>query len=512
MKIVVCEFRQESNSFNPVNAKWKDFQRCGIYENEEMRRALEGKPCAVNGMFCAIQAAGENCIPTISMNGNSGGIVDQSVVDYFLEKAVSALRKELPVDGVFVSLHGATQSTKWEDVCGEILSVLRQTVGSSAVIAISCDLHANVTEKMWEMADIICGYHTYPHVDFFETGYRAAELGIRALRGEKLQKSRVELPMIVTASSYTTLRGEFSKLMEEGKQMVENDEIQDFSIFQMQPWLDVSCGRSTVVAIGHKAQECANYLAERLWTLRHTFHAPLYTVSQICRIAKENTTGRPIILVDASDSTNAGACGDSAFVLKEILTKYPTLKSAFYLNDPRLVEEAFAAGVGAKRQLVIGGSISGSENVSVISTAVVRSLHDGKYILEGPASKGMPCNIGKTAVLTVKNTDIVVCQAISAPGDPQIYRYNGIEPENYQLVVVKACTSYRAAYEKIAAGIYEADTIGAAAVNLDRLTFTHIPTAFFHFANHSLDAEAPQLLAVKQSSAAEGNAEWNSMS
>ena len=447
------------------------------------------------------------------MRATSGGPVEQEVVSCYLTAMLDCLRTQGPFDALILSFHGATQSVQEDDVCGHILEELRKAAGPDVVMAIGCDLHANITQKIRRNADYICGFQTYPHVDQFQTGVRAARLAFRHLQGGKrLYRAAVTLPMIVPASGYSTLSGRFAQITDRAHQMTEEKKLVDFTLFQMQPWLDVSCGRSTVVAIGHKAQECANYLAERLWTLRHTFHAPLYTVSQICRIAKENTTGRPIILVDASDSTNAGACGDSAFVLKEILTKYPTLKSAFYLNDPRLVEEAFAAGVGAKRQLVIGGSISGSENVSVISTAVVRSLHDGKYILEGPASKGMPCNIGKTAVLTVKNTDIVVCQAISAPGDPQIYRYNGIEPENYQLVVVKACTSYRAAYEKIAAGIYEADTIGAAAVNLDRLTFTHIPTAFFHFANHSLDAEAPQLLAVKQSSAAEGNAEWNSMS
>jgi microcystin degradation protein MlrC len=56
-------------------------------------------------------------------------------------------------------------------------------------------------------------------------------------------------------------------------------------------------------------------------------------------------------------------------------------------------------------------------------------------------------------------------------GDPQLYRAFGIEPSMYDLVVVKANTSFRVGYAKIAGEIYEADTPGAAAPDLLRLSF-----------------------------------------
>ena len=489
MKIIIGEFRQETNSFNPVTEKWEDFLRCGIYEGKQMEEALKGEPCAVNGMFQAVEEAGGTFVPAVSMNGDSGGIVDQEVVDVFLAKTLAVLGREMPVDGVFLSLHGATQTVEWEDGCGEILSRIREKAGERAVIAASCDLHANVTELMWKSADFICGYHTYPHVDFYETGYRAARLGIQAIQGKKLAMVRSELPMIVPASSYTTLRGSFAELMEKGDWMVNQGRITDYSIFQMQPWLDVSCGGSAILTIGEEpkeAEECARCLAEQLWEIRHSFRSSLLSVSEICRIAQKNQSGKPVILVDSSDSTNAGACGDSAVVLREILAEGGNLKTAFYLNDPALVEDAFRAGVGAEKEFVVGGSVSGKRGLSATVTAVVRSLHDGRFHREGPAGKGMLCNVGTTAVLSVGAVDLVVCQAIAAPGDPQLYRHFGIEPGEYQLVVVKACTSYRASYEGMAAGIYEADTAGAAAVNLDKLMFRRLPKTFFPFTNREL--------------------------
>ena len=49
MKIAICEFREETNSFNPVPRSMADFQRCGVYGGTDMYRALRDKPCAVGG-------------------------------------------------------------------------------------------------------------------------------------------------------------------------------------------------------------------------------------------------------------------------------------------------------------------------------------------------------------------------------------------------------------------------------------------------------------------------------
>jgi microcystin degradation protein MlrC len=72
------------------------------------------------------------------------------------------------------------------------------------------------------------------------------------------------------------------------------------------------------------------------------------------------------------------------------------------------------------------------------------------------------------------NLDALICQMIVSPGDPQLYRGFGIEPMMYDLVVVKANTSFRVGYAKIAGEIYEADTPGAAAPDLLRLPFRRL--------------------------------------
>ncbi len=109
----------------------------------------------------------------------------------------------------------------------------------------------------------------------------------------------------------------------------------------------------------------------------------------------------------------------------------------------------------------------------------MRSLHEGEFRQEVVGHTGQVSRLGRSAVLRFGNLDVLVCGAIVAPGDPQLYRAFGIEPLMYDLVVVKANTSFRVGYAKIAGEIYEADTPGAAAPDLLRLPFRKFPRSLY---------------------------------
>jgi len=483
----LCEFHQETNSFNPVTTTFEDFERSGVLEGKEMVRVRGSGPTAVAGMCQSIREAGALALPILSMSSQSGGRVEQAVLDTFLGKTLSVIRESMPVDGVFVSLHGATQTTEHDDACGMILRALREKVGEAAVIAASCDLHANVTSTMIKNADVICGYHTYPHVDFFETGYRAGKLGIDCLlRRQNLKMVCVRIPMIAPASGYTTLHGPFRELMAYGASLVKEEELVDFSIFQMQPWLDVEEGGSTVLAVAREygaAERHAVDLAKRLLELRREFKPLLHEIDEVIDLAEANKSGKPVILVDSADSSNAGATGDSVAVVRRLLERESNLKTAFVLSDAPAAELAHSMGVGSKAVFSMGGAKDPSRSAPITVEAYVKSLHDGVFCQEGPAGRGLVRNIGRTAVLSGGNIDMVVCHSVVGNGDPQLYRAFGIEPTFYQLVVVKACTSYRAAYRELAATICDTNTPGAASVELLSLNFQKIPHSFYPFSD-----------------------------
>ena len=208
-RVIVCEFHEETNTFNPTVMEKEGFEVVRFAEGQEAYNLCVKLPCAFHGMIDGIEESGGIVMPTVSLYGPSGGVVADSVYDMLLQKMEYYVNTIGEFDGICVSLHGATCTVSKEDACGEFLRFLRDLAGEEKIIAVSCDLHANVTQKMLEAADLICGYQTYPHVDFYESGLRAARLCMRKLKGEPIVMAATTIPMMVPPAGFTSLSGTF---------------------------------------------------------------------------------------------------------------------------------------------------------------------------------------------------------------------------------------------------------------------------------------------------------------
>ncbi|KAG1186178.1 hypothetical protein G6F35_014707 [Rhizopus arrhizus] len=89
---------------------------------------------------------------------------------------LQGLSVAMPLDGVYLDLHGAMVTEHLDDGEGELLKRVRELVGPHVPVVASLDLHANVTRAMVRHADALVCYRTYPHIDMAETGQRAATL------------------------------------------------------------------------------------------------------------------------------------------------------------------------------------------------------------------------------------------------------------------------------------------------------------------------------------------------
>ncbi len=385
-RIFVCEMLQESNSFNPVLSGFEEF---------EIRKPMRLKKAGatIDGMIACVQENGMIPVVGLCMRAKSGGPVDHAVVDNFVEKTAKELKNAGRIDGVLVSMHGATLSDVSDDVCGDILEKIREEVGENMVVSIACDLHANVTEKMMRYADYICGYQTYPHIDHYQVGYRAAMLAIRHIRGDRAKMACVSVPIMASAHGYTTGTGALSNLMRRAEAMVEEGKILDFTVFQVQPWLDIKEIGSVIVVIAcdeNAAKAAACDLAMEEFDIRREIQGEkLYSVSEVIKEALDNDTDKPVILVDSADSPNAGATGDNAAVLEALLPYSDKLHAAVSITDPIAVEKAFSVGVGNKCDFMIGAALApGLSRPVCVKNALVKSLHDGDFTLYGPAERG----------------------------------------------------------------------------------------------------------------------------
>ena len=497
-RIYLCGLQQETDSFNLVPTTIEDYLGVDYSDpayTEETGRIIPETigDGALRGMLDVMAVRGCEVICGVHANARSGGAVQPDVVEWFLRHTLTEISHAGKLDGVLVVLHGATQSQTSDDVCGDILTAIREAVGEEMVIAASCDLHANVTERMARAADYICGYQTYPHLDFYRVGSRAATLLADHLEGRKRKMAHVTVPVMVSAHAYSTERGGLKLLMDRGHEMVANGRLADFTIFQVQPWLDVEKIGSAVLAVAddeETAVAAAKELALGSFALRKELQGePLWSIDEVVEKARAtHEDGHPVVLADSADSPGAGANGDSAAVLEAVLPYRDTLRVAFALDDTPAVEKAWQLGVGAVADFTLGATRAPHLTHSVVvKDALVRSLSDGTFIHEGAARRGAEINIGRCAVLQAGKIQILLSTNSRFNGDLQFYRGFGIEPTMCDLVNVKRCTSFRANYEPFAALICNTATPGASSPDLKSLPYQRIPRPFYPFDEVSED-------------------------
>lgn len=481
-RILICAFHQESNTFNPI--PW-DIDRFGTNREFEgaarLEKSLNGKT-AVHGGYTAITEAGGEVIPTVFLHAGSGGRVKDDVLQYLCERMEYYAQTE-EFDGIYAALHGATCMATDDDGCGKLLEHLRKLAGDKPIAA-SFDLHAKITDKVLKNADIVCGYQTYPHIDFFETGYRAAKHLMGLLEGKKYHMATMNLPMLVPPAGYTTREEPFKSLLEKAKGMIADGKLSDATVFPVQPWLDIPEIMSRVVAISEDADQasaCAMELAKDLWAMKDNMWPDLKSIDEIIDAAEANKTGKPVLLVDAADSPNGGAVGDSCAVALRLRERGSNLRTGMFIIDPAAVELAFQTGVGNKAEFTVGAGFTKGAPGPLKAEGLVRSLHDGWFRLEGKAGRGNPGWLGKTAVVSFDNIDVVLCCRCFNSGDPQILRHFGVDPALCDLVVVKANTSFREPYSYISDLVYFGDTPGAGASNLQQLQWENLPKGLYPF-------------------------------
>ena len=319
-RILIVEFRQETNTFNPVVMTKEMFNGGKGFEGEEIFQTRLSTRTAICGAVAAFREVGATVIPTVfvSATASSGGRVADDVLEFVMER-VRWYAEHNEFDAIYASLHGATCTVSCDDACGKLTGLLRTLAGDKPVVA-SFDLHANITDRVLNNLNAVCGYQTYPHVDFYETGYRAARRCIDLLEGRSYKMAAAAVPMLIPPAGYTSNDTPFKEVIQMGKEMIANGTLLDFTVFPVQPWLDIPEIASRTITIAEDAETakcCADKLAQALCDLRDQVMPEMLSIDEIIDIAEKNDTGKCVIVSEFADSPNGGCVGDSvAFPLR----------------------------------------------------------------------------------------------------------------------------------------------------------------------------------------------------
>ena len=311
------------------------------------------------------------------------------------------------------------------------------------------------------------------------TGQAAAELMLRALRGEvRPVVGMRKLPLIVPPENQQTTHGPMKTVWDTAEAYRRSHpEILSVSVFGVQPWLDIDEMGCATLAVAdanrESAQTCAREAARKLWDVKAELEVQRVDPRAAIREALA-TPGGPVVLADSADSPTAGAPGDSAELVRLLLEEAPNVPSIAWVRDPGAVDRAWKLRPGDSIRTSIGATFTKELFRPVEIEGRVRSLSDGRFVFRGAYNSGMLNEMGRTVVIEVGPLSIVVSEEAASGIGTEVFRSQGLAPEQQKIVVVKSANSFRSEYGSFMVKAIMVDTPGLSSSNLRSLPYRRV--------------------------------------
>jgi microcystin degradation protein MlrC len=484
-RIAIAGFQHETNTFAPIPTTFADFEMPGAWPGmttgSDVIDVFADLNIPIGGFISA--AKDWDIVPLLWTNAEPGGYVAQSAFDRIAAMICDGIRTAGTLDGLYLDLHGAMVTEDFEDGEGELLRRVRKFTGPDLPIAVSLDLHGNVTPEMAERASTLAIYRTYPHIDMAETGARAkALLQAELARGRPFARAYRQLDYIIPIQAQSTMREPGHRLYAMLADL-EAGRITSCDLALGFPPADIEhCGVSLIAYAEEQtnADAAADRLLSALNAAEDDFHNPLIPahecVAQAISIA--SGTAKPVVIADPQDNPGAGATGDTTGLLEALVQGKARKAVLGILWDPETAARAHAAGQDAEIDVAIGGRYPqlGCQPCKV--RVRVENLSGGIFTATGPMYGGATANLGPCALLHIldANSDVrvVVGSVRTQNADQACFTHIGINPAEQNIVAVKSAVHFLADYEPIAETVLFADAPGANPCQLDTIPFTRL--------------------------------------
>ena len=469
MRIAVGCIGHETNTFSPVTTTLENFKKGSYYRGDEIVSAFRGTRTITGGFLDIAEQLNMEPVPLLWTFATPSGMVAHAAYQTLKAEFLTLLRDAGDLDGVLLDLHGAMVTDELEDVEGDLIQAVRETVGTTWIVT-TLDLHANITTKMADASDVIIGFDTYPHVDCYERGFEAGQL-LFGMNEGKIQPTMAyhQLPLLTAPPAQCTMKAPMAEVLASLHALETERGVVTATLSMGFPFADIAdAGVSILVTTNNDmalAKTYADQFASDIWAMREQFTFNLHTVESAIEIANQ-TDGKPIVLADGSDNPGGGGPCDGTTILQKFIAADVQDAVIAVIADPESVAQAVEAGVGNSVQLNVGGKTDTQHGAPVALTGYVKVLSDGRFILKGPMGRGTVGNMGRTAVIQVGGVEIILTERRIQPYDAEVLRSVGIEPRARKLIALKSAVHFRADYTPIAHQILEVDTPGVHSPNL----------------------------------------------
>jgi microcystin degradation protein MlrC len=425
-------------------------------------------------------------VPLLFTSTIPGGALTDQCFTKFHDEIIQLIKQAGHLDGVLLLLHGAAVSVGVDDIEGELLQSVRKVVGDDIPIMVTLDLHAHITEKMVALSTALFGWETYPHMDSFTTGARAAELIVRTIKKEVFPvQVMARVPVLTSAINASTERpGPFYDLMKKAKNWEHAGKCLSSSVFLVHPYIDrPEMGSGALIVTDgdpESAAAMAREIAQEYWDRRQEFEPEVWKAGAAIHDAVKKGPKRSV-LTEVADTCGGGSAGDCVAVLHALLEIDSNIKAIYPVVSPNAAAVAAAAGIGSEVELFIGAEIDKKWGPPVKIKGHVLKVSDGEFIYQGGVWDGASGRMGATAVVRVGAIDIVIATFPTYEWRDEQYRSLGLDPADYQLIVVKNPMNYFMTYSPIADYFYVIDSPGPTPATCKSLVYTKMQRPFFPF-------------------------------
>lgn len=471
-RVAVAGFQHETNTFAPFPTTMDLFERRGAWP--ELTRGA-GLPERFRGLNIPLSGFMSECrheiVPILWAGAEPGGYVETGAFDTIVGEIVEGVKAASP-DAVYLDLHGAMVTEAYHDAEAEILRRLRAATGPDLPIAVSLDLHGNLSQAFFDLATVATVYRTYPHVDMAETGARAARLLDAALAGpiaKAFRRGDYLIPITAQATEFSPARDLYAALP--ARDALSVDLALGF------PPADIPELGPAIFAYARSqeaADRAADDTARDLAQVEGDFDARLLSAEDAVARAKAAHPG-PVVIADVQDNPGAGGSGDTTGLLRALIDADVPDAVLSMLYDPESAAAAHAAGQGSEITVRLGGKFQQySEPLEVEVT--VEALSDGRFRFTGPMFGGSDADLGPVARLRLADTGVtvVVGSQRAQNADQEMFRVAGIEPKDHAIICVKSAVHFMADYRQVTTDILFSVSAGANPCNLAEIPYTRL--------------------------------------
>src|ERR1700730_17412392 len=230
----------ECSTYSHIRARMEDFT------------ILRGREADENARFLYLKKRYDvTFMPTLVASAVPGGPVAKDAYDKIKAEFLDRLRALLPLDGLYLPMHGAMFVEGMQDAEGDWMESARKVVGVRCLLSASYDLHGNVSQRVIDNIDLFSAFRTAPHIDREETMQRTCNMLVHCLQ-ENVRPTLMwaPIPVLMPGERSSTEWQPGKRLWAQLPRLNEQPGILDVSLLVGYVWADEPRATACAVVTG----------------------------------------------------------------------------------------------------------------------------------------------------------------------------------------------------------------------------------------------------------------------